>query len=596
MTAHQPFSLAWFRRAHPDGNRLIDPVTSEWLERLARDRHSRRTAGGAAGLISSRPLLERGEHFFAPIGLAQTYCMGPTALDHQVDRRWGEPAASFSLQRNGLCLLATRDPLGQHQIFVQDNGHVLVACTDLETLLLRPGWSCRLDRAAAGHFLAFGTPGPGRTLEAGTRALPAAHELTIQVDAGPFIRRYWSPLAVPGHKVLEEATEVALRSDLEDAIASTVDGRTAAMMLSGGIDSGYVAHVLKARGLADRVDAYTVSFTTQGAQNETDLAARTAQSAGIRHHQVGMSAADAAARLPALLADAQPRSAWSALTHAHLLDAMRSDGQQILISGLGADEVFGGYSHFIKAYQRFDALLSSYGDDQYERCLDDVLATPELAAKILFTGIPRFLTDELMQQVLGVRLAGWSHIGETVQFYRAAREISPRAHLFELMVAHECHYRVPDLLMAGFCPDAERRGIECRYPFLVPKVAGAACRLGATERFGLVEGVWRNKLALRRMAATRLPAEVFARRPMTFGAPFLPWMSDDGFRGFIETMIEAEPLPEGLIDRDWLSGLFRAVVSHDPTAAVCPQADQLWIVLTLIGWYRRWIEGSETLA
>ena len=471
-----------------------------------------------------------------------------------------------------------------------------MACTALEPLLTRPGWQRRLDRTAANHYLAFGTPGFARTLEAGTRALPAGHALDIAPDTGPFVRRYWSPLSVPGAKVLDADSECALREQIDDAIGAAAASDNAAMLLSGGIDSAYIAHLLSARGMADRVDAYTINFTTPGARNECDMAAATARSAGVRHHIVDMSANDAAAWLPVVFGYAQPRSAWASLTHAHLLDAIHADGHEVALSGLGADEIFGGYSHYLKAYRRFGERLATYDEDGYEQCLDDVLAQPDTAAAMLFTGVPRFLNDDALRAATGPALAGWSHVGETVAFYRDAREIRPRAHLFELMVAHECQNRVPDLLLAGFGSDAHQRGLTIRYPFLTPHVAGMASRLGATERFGLVDGVWKNKLALRRIAGTLLPPDVFGRPPMTFGAPFVAWLANSCFRDYIRAAIDDAPFPDHLINHTWLSALFQEVLRQDPAAPATPEADQLWIVITLLGWYRKWIGDLETQA
>jgi asparagine synthetase B (glutamine-hydrolysing) len=590
------FCLAWFRREEPGGARPVDPVTAAWFERLAQGRHACTVADGAAGIVSSEPLFDDGAFVVAAAGdvrnpgLLAGYARGEV-LD---DARAPDGAAMLRLERGGRSLGLRRDPLGQRPLFYHDNGQLLVACTNLELLLGRPGWTRRLDRSAAAHYLAFGTAGLGRTLEAGTRALPAAHVLEIEPRSGPFLRRYWSPLAEPGWKVLDAQRERALHAELDGAICDAAAGTEAALLLSGGIDSGYIAHLLRARGMAERIDAYTVRFTTAGAKNECDLAGETAASAGVRHHVVDMSADDAAARLPAVLAAAQPRSAWSALTHAHLLDAIESDGHRVLLSGLGADEVFGGYSHFLKAYRRFGALLEPYGQERYEQCLDDVLAQPHVAARTLFTGVPRFLADDMFEQACGPALAPWSHVGETVAFYREAREIRPRAHLFELMVAHECHNRVPDLLLAGFSPDAEQRGVRVRYPFLAPRLAGMACRLGATERFGPIDGVWKNKLALRRMTATLLPPDVYARPPMTFGAPFLAWLGNRQFSGSIQAIVEDDAAyPNDLIDRRWLSDLFRKVMAQNSSVSPCPEADQLWIVITLLGWYRKWIARPE---
>lgn len=594
MSVPAAFCLAWFRREERDGDRSIDPVTWAWLDGLAQGRHARHFERGAAGLISATPLRGRGED---AIALRSDAADGSlvAALAEQDEpglAAASQPFAAMVLRRNGQVLELFRDPLGQFPLFYQDNGQLLVACTHLEVLLARPGWRCRLDREAACHYLAFGTAGQGRTLEAGTRALPAAHTLRMRPREGPYLRRYWSPLAVPGVKVLEGGEEQALRDELDTAIRHAASG-DAAMLLSGGIDSGYMAHVLGDAQAAGVIDAYTVRFTTPGVAHECETAARSARSAGIRHHSVAMDAADAATRLPHVLGAAQPHSAWSTLTHAHLLDAIRADGHRRLLSGLGADEVFGGYACYIRAYLRFRELLQAQGEDDYEACLDHVLARHDVADTTLYTGVARFLDDAALRRALGPRLAGWSHVGETIGFYREARGIRPRAHLFELMVAYECQHRVPDLLLSGFDVEAARLGMAMRYPFLAPQVAGRACRLGATERFDLIGEAWKNKVALRRIAATRLPREVFERTPMTFNAPFIAWLGEPRFRQRVDAVLEGGAWPDDLLDRSWVDALLHRVAALDPREPYPSEAEQLWAVVTLMAWYRKWIRHEE---
>ncbi|WP_333678547.1 asparagine synthase-related protein [Dyella sp.] len=595
MSAAPAFCLAWFRRAERDGTRPIDPVTQAWLEGLSQGRHARHFQQGAAGLLSNAALHVKGDDLVALRSDADDTALAMALADQDETSLAAatQPFVAMVLRRGGHALELFRDPLGQFPLFYQDNGQLLVACTSLDVLLTRPGWQRRLDRNAACHYLAFGTAGLGRTLEAGTRALPAAHALHVRSREGPYLRRYWSPLAVPGVKVLEGDDEHELRDELDASIRHAVTGR-AAMLLSGGIDSGYMAHVLGDAQASNDIDAYTVRFITPGVKHECEAAARSAASAGIRHHSIAMSTADAVARLPEVLRGSQPRSAWSTLTHAHLFDAIRANGHRRLLSGLGADEVFGGYARYIRSYLRFRALLDAQDDEDYEACLDDVLARHDVAGNTLYTGVARFLDDEAMQQALGPQLAGWTHVGETIRFYREAREIRPRAHLFELMVAYECQHRVPDLLLSGFDVDAARLGMAVRYPFLASHIAGLACRLGATERFNLVGEVWKNKVALRRIAATRLPQEVFDRAAMTFGAPFVAWLGDRSFRQLIDATLEGDGAwPEGLLDRKWVDALVRHVAALDPHASPPAAAEQLWAVITLVAWYRKWIRNEE---
>ncbi len=140
-----------------------------------------------------------------------------------------------------------------------------------------------------------------------------------------------------------EAARVT-RALLENAITRHgVSDRPVGVFLSGGLDSGAVA-TLATRDL-DRVRALTVTFPDSPAASEGQSAARVAAAIGAEHIEVPCTGAEVARLLPEVLgAMDQPSS--DAVNTWIVCRAAREAGRVVCLSGLGGDEVFGGYPTF----------------------------------------------------------------------------------------------------------------------------------------------------------------------------------------------------------------------------------------------------------
>ncbi|MGH8033034.1 MAG: asparagine synthetase B family protein [Luteimonas sp.] len=518
-------------------------------------------------------------------------------LRHQGADRLREQRGAFALalwDGPRRLLQLVRDPFGQEGLFVRDDGDLIVFCSQLAPLLDDPAFDCRLDLESAHHFLSFGLPGGGRTLARGTTSVPAGHCLEWSPGQPLRTRRYYTPLGFEHRKVVDPQWRGEIIAILDEAIhARSGDGRSA-ILLSGGVDSSYIAATCAMRHGGEGYDAYTIEFTDGGIENEAPFAALVASQAGIRHHVVPMSITDACAALPQVLAQAKPCSAWAALTHHHLLARIGGDGHTRLLSGLGADEVFGGYSKFLHHYRRLRRQAERWPVAAVDP-FDGLLWQPTQARQDLFPGVPRFFDDAAQRAALHAPFDRWSHAPLLSEFYRECRRQKPDAHLFELMVAHECQHRIPDLLLAGFEPIARAAGVGTVYPFLDPQVAAVACALGASERFWRSDNRWKNKKALRRIALERLPDDIIVRPPMSYTTPIRAWMADPRLGGQARERLRASAFWDyGLVRREWLDHL-DAQLQQPPQrrATPRPHLEQLWILIVLAAWCDRWAAGRN---
>ena len=490
-------------------------------------------------------------------------------------------------------LLLARDHLGQRCIFLRTEPDLLLLCSELSPLL-RAG--CDLDAEAAFWYLAFGMPPPGRTLARNVDRVPAAHVLAWEPGRPPLVHRYWTPLSAdaPRHATPEVVEQ--LRAALDAAIALRLQRRTAhGLLLSGGVDSTYLAATMARQGV--RPVAFTSSFEEEHGMNETDYASLVARHLELRHEVVPLHAAEAAELLEdVVLAAAEPCAAWAALTHFRVLATAQQVPVGHILSGLGADEVFGGYDHFRGYYARYLRYVrrnpAPPGSDPFDTVL---LPEEAMSRRVLYPGVARFFDDTALRQALAEPFRRWHYASHLRGFYRECRRIKPEAEVMEMMVAHECQHRIPDLLFANFEPISRRCGVEVTYPFLDPGLIKLAAGLCVESRYRTPSGRFslrlralhpRYKHAMLQVAADRVPEMIRERPRKSFTAPFSAWLHHPRFGPpVLARLRQSRFWDRGIVRREWLDHILEKT-----GPAPSPRIFQLWGLVTLAGWYDRFVE------
>src|SRR6266542_237346 len=275
---------------------------------------------------------------------------------------------SFESSTSGDCgtLFLARDRLGIKPLYYAVNsGQQTVAsnyflfASEVRTLLASGVVPRRLSRDALESYLLFGSVSEPMTLLDGVFSLPPGHWMTIEIGSSttaPKPECYWNVAARIVHascngnvKRPDTSTPAArVRSLLEESVRKhLIADVPVGVFLSSGIDSTSLA-ALAAREVSG-VHTFTVAFPEEEF-SEAALTRRTAEQLGTTHQEMVLSGSEMLGRLgEALTALDQPSIdgintyfvSWSA----------RQAGLKVALSGLGGDEIFGGYSTFWRTLQ-----------------------------------------------------------------------------------------------------------------------------------------------------------------------------------------------------------------------------------------------------
>lgn len=256
-------------------------------------------------------------------------------------------------------LLLARDPYGIKPLYYADDGTTLTFSSSARALITSGLASSAIDPAGlAGFFLLGSVPEPW-TLYSSVRMLPAGSTLVVSGDRGNSPRYYYSiasvwrdaedaaadGIAAEGRS--RPAPHDAARAALLDSVRHhLVADVPVGAFLSAGVDSGALVGLMRDAGQSE-IETVTLTYDAfEGTANdEAPLAAQIARHYGVRHHLRRVGAAEFAEDLPRIMA-AMDQPSIDGVNTWFVSKAAREIGLKVAISGVGGDELLGGYDTF----------------------------------------------------------------------------------------------------------------------------------------------------------------------------------------------------------------------------------------------------------
>jgi asparagine synthase (glutamine-hydrolysing) len=250
-------------------------------------------------------------------------------------------------------LLLARDPLGVKPLYWSDDGWTVRFASQAKALLAGGAVSRDPDAAGIVGFHLLGSVPEPFTVWRGIHALPAGTTLTVDATGPHEPVRYYDVATALAERSTSGANDAEgargrLAAALHDSVRHhLVADVPIAVFLSAGLDSGALLGTMADLGARD-VSAVTLAFAEfKGlALDEAPLAGEVAARYGARHIVRTVDRAEFERDLPALL-DAMDLPTIDGINTWFVAKAAREAGIKVALSGLGADECFGGYPSFV---------------------------------------------------------------------------------------------------------------------------------------------------------------------------------------------------------------------------------------------------------
>ena len=260
-------------------------------------------------------------------------------------------------------LFLARDPFGIKPLYYADDGSTIRVASQVKALL--KGGHIDTLPEPAGHvgFYLWGHVPEPYTLYKGIRALPAGTSLWVDSAGKKQIRKFFNisdELAMASETQLtitSEEKHERLRSAMLDSVRHHLIAEVpVGVFLSAGLDSTTVAALAKDAGIND-LRTVTLGFKEfQGTSNdEVPLAELVAQHYNTTHHTRWVTKENFKSEYQRLL-DAMDQPSIDGVNSYFVCKAAKEAGLKVVLSGLGGDELFGGYSDFQQIPRMANAL------------------------------------------------------------------------------------------------------------------------------------------------------------------------------------------------------------------------------------------------
>jgi asparagine synthase (glutamine-hydrolysing) len=477
----------------------------------------------------------------------------------------GSNAQLSTIQR----LFLARDRMGIKPLYYAQTPEAFVFASELKTLLASGLVSGEIDPAAVVAFLMLGAVPCPLTIYRDIRALEPGCSLALDLEtpgAAPRIERYWE---LPADTVAPADAECAaeqVRALLDDAVRSHLASDVPlGAFLSGGLDSSALVALMRAASDGP-IRTCSMVFEEAG-YSEAPYARAMAEAVGAEHYERVISARDVSAELYGILWSMDQPTIDGVNTY-FVAKTAREAGLTVALSGLGGDELFGGYANTFGAVPRLlravtlarslpaggplaGAALSLLPLHRRWAKVADALgrqpspASAYLACRGLFSpGEARALVGQDVWQAAIERFDPVRHIAERAGVsQKAGSALQPADFpMFNWVSRAELRTYTHHQLLRDTDVMSMAHSLEVRVPLLDHRLVEAVLRLPPAAK---LDGQ-RSKALLLRAVADRLPPLIRERRAKQgFTFPFDAWL-----RGPLRELAEEPPhallRPEGV--------------------------------------------------
>jgi asparagine synthase (glutamine-hydrolysing) len=497
-----------------------------------------------------------------------------------------------------------RDPFGIKPLFytpIPDGG--LAFASELKTLEAYSADRFTLNSEAVNASMMYVWIPENLCIWKEVHKLAPGHFLHVRPNGAFSSIRYSQPLEhiqEEPNLVDEDLTVDALERCLKNSVdAHLVADVPINSFLSGGLDSSLI--VAMAKQELDELDCYTIKFTDDARKHEamTDdafYASKVATALNVNLNVIEVQP-DIMALLPKIVHHLDEPIGDSAAINTFLIcDAARKNGVKVLLSGMGADELFGGYrKHFANQLAaRYRILPSPLRRSIISPLVKRIpVASNSRGLRLArwgrrfveFADLPEpdaflrsysyFNPEELIE------LAGpesRTSVEKIVEYHHSIFNSLPSRSLLDRMCYTDTQMFMTSLNLAYTDRASMAASTEVRVPFIDKEVARIAFQISSKLK---IKGRT-SKYILKKVAERWLPKDIIYRPKASFTMPLRAWMKTDLREAIDDYVLSSQGLAgRGLFDGD----ILRDIVEADRSGRA-DNAQRIWQFLTLEQWLR----------
>jgi asparagine synthase (glutamine-hydrolysing) len=507
-------------------------------------------------------LQAQGYHFFSE---------GDSEVILKAYHAWGEQCVTrfkgmfaFAIwdQRSSQLFLA-RDRFGIKPLYLTQDCHRLRFASSLPALLAAGGVDTRIDPVALHHHFTLHTVVPApRTVLQGVRKLPPASSMMLNPDGSITSQVYWTLDATRPDPDLTEAQWLAeTRAHLDQSVERRLLAADVpvGVLLSGGLDSSLLVGLLSEH--VKDLRTFSIGFEDLGGgaekADEFEFSDQVAAHFKTRHHKFSIPNSEVMARLPEAVAQMTEPMVSHDVIAFYLLGEKVSKEVKVVMSGQGADEVFGGYFWYPRMdasegtpLERFAPHYFDRDHAEYLQMITPAFQVGDVTSELVAAELSKPDADEFLDQV-------WRFDATT-------------------LIVDDPVKRVDNMPMAW--------GLEVRTPFLDHELVQLAARMPPALKLK-EEG----KFPLKAISRGLIPDSVIDRPKAYFPVPALKYVRGP-FLDLMRGILTSDAcIKRGLYQRDYVEKLLAAPEAPEHFTRI--NGSKLWHLALLEWWLQLHVDA-----
>lgn len=502
--------------------------------------------------------------------------------------QWGEELvkklrgmyAFVVFNKNDGSIFGARDMFGIKPFYYTTMGNSFIFGSEIKAFLDHPDFVKEMNEEALAHYLSFQYSPTEETFFKNVYKLPPAHYFTFK-DGVMKKTRYFMPEFNETQGVLEYFADEVDATVRESVKAHKIADVEVGSFLSSGIDSSYIAE-------AAQVDkTFTVGFASNDGDryNEIHFAKEFADTIGVENISKVITPEEYWGTFGKIQYHMDEPLADPAAIALYFVSKLASEHVKVVMSGEGADELFGGYRIYqepitLTAYDRLPfairRVISKICEHLPQKHGINYLVRRGKTIEERFIGNASIFSKKERDALLKSDIAKSAPTPQMLcsKFYD---EVADKNTITKMQYLDINMWLMGDILLKAD-KTSMANSLELRVPFLDKKVMELAQTIPLDCRVNTVT----TKLALRRAAEKTLPKRTATKDKLGFPVPIREWLKQDEYYNTVKTMFTSEAA-EKYFDTARLVALLDLHRSGKEDVS-----RKIWTVYTFLVWYHQY--------
>ena len=524
-------------------------------------------------------LLEKG-HIFANNSDSEVLLHGFEEWGESMVPRLRGMFAFVIFDRRDRSLFAARDMFGIKPFYYTFMGESFIFGSEIKSFLEHPDFKKELNEEALAHYLSFQYSPTEETFFKGVYKLPPAHYFTFK-NGEMKKTRYFKPDFNALDGVLEYFADLTDKAVRESVAAHKIADVEVGSFLSSGIDSSYIAE-------AANVDkTFTVGFESPDGDryNEIHFAKKFADTIGVENISKIITPEEYWGTFPKIQYHMDEPLADPAAIALYFVSQLASKYVKVVMSGEGADELFGGYRIYqepitLTAYDKLPfgirRIISKICEHLPQKHGINYLVRRGKTIEERFIGNASIFGVKERNALLKSETAKKAAAPQVLcaKFYD---EVKDKDDITKMQYLDINMWLMGDILLKAD-KTSMANSLELRVPFLDKKVM----ELAETIPLNCRVSTKTTKLALRKAAEKTLPKLTAEKDKLGFPVPIRVWLKEDKYYNTVKEEFTGE-----IADKFFNTEKLVALLDNH-RAGKTDNSRKIWTVYTFIIWYKQY--------